>query len=62
MFDYEKIHNEVEGYLSWFAEDYDVDAIMDDLRDYKWDGISTIYDVCYNDYLAIIESHEINKG
>lgn len=60
MFDYEKIRNVVENYLSWFAGEYDVDAIMADLRSYCCDGISTIYDVSYNEYLAIIESHEIN--
>lgn len=58
MFDCEKVRGEVEDYLGWFAEEYDVDAIMADLRDYCRDGISSIYDVAYNDYLAIIESHE----
>ena len=59
MFDYEKIRNEVEDYLGTFVGHYDVDAIMDDLRDYKWDGMPAIDDARYNDYLAIIESHEI---
>lgn len=61
MFDYEKIHNEVEAYLEGWYQYYDVPGIMDSLRLYTTeDGgcISSIDDVDSYDFTEILEQHE----
>ena len=57
MFDYEKIHNEVEDYLCGCSDDYDIDAIMNELMEYTVDDgyyIHSIDDVDPDDFTEIL--------
>lgn len=58
MFDYEKIHNELESYLEGWSQYYDVPEIMAELRDYTTaDGgsIQSLDDVDFDDFRDILE-------
>lgn len=58
MFDYEKIHNELEDYLEGWAQYYDVGEIMAELRECTAaDGspIQSLDDVDLDDFRDILE-------
>lgn len=61
MFDYEKIHNELESYLEGWYQYYDVPEIMAELREYtNEDGehIITIDEVDPDDFTEILQRHD----
>lgn len=61
MFDYEKIHNELESYLEGWYQYYDVPEIMAELREYtNEDGehIITIDEVDPDDFTEILQQHD----
>ena len=61
VFDYEKIHNELETYLGGWYQYYDVPEVMAALREYTTeDGgcITSIDDVDQDDFSEILEQHE----
>lgn len=61
MFDYEKIHNELESYLEGWYQYYDVPEIMAELREYtNEDGehIITIDEVDPDDFKEILQRHD----
>lgn len=58
MFDYEKIHNELEGYLEGWTRYYDLGEIMAELREYTTDDgecIQSIDDVDPDDFQDILK-------
>lgn len=58
MFDYEKIHDELESYLEGWAQYYDLGEIMAELRDYtteQGEGIQSIDDVDPDDFKDILK-------
>lgn len=61
MFDYEKIHNELESYLEGWYQYYDVPEIMAELREYtNEDGehITIIDEVDSDDFTEILQRHD----
>ena len=61
VFDYEKIHNEVEAYLEGWYQYYDVPEAMAALREYTTeDGgcITSIDDVDPDDFAGILQEYE----
>ena len=57
MFDYEKIHNELESYLEGWVQYYDLGEIMAELRKYTTDDggyIQSIDDVDPDDFKDIL--------
>ena len=61
MFDYEKIHIELETYLGGWYQYYDVPEIMAALREYKTeDGgcIASIDDVDPDDFAMLLQEYE----
>lgn len=62
MFDYEKIHNELETYLEGWYQYYDVPEIMAELCEYTNEDsgcITTIDDVDSDDFTEILRRHEL---
>lgn len=62
MFDYQKIYQEVIWYLGEYANSYDIDGIMHDLRDYEKENdelINSIDDVDTDDFVDIMKNREI---
>lgn len=58
MFDYEKIHNELESYLDGWYQYYDVPEIMAELREYTNENgefITTIDDIDPDDFTEILQ-------
>lgn len=58
MFDYEKIHNELESYLDGWYQYYDVPEIMAELREYTSENeecITTIDDIDPDDFAEILQ-------
>ncbi len=61
MFDYAKIRDQVTDYLTAeFENGFDVDAIMDELRDIEPE-IQGIDDVDADDFTDILQRHEISE-
>lgn len=65
MFDYTKVLFEVEDYLGEFVGDFDLDAIMVELSDYKpvdveLDHIRSVDDVDPDDFTDIIQRHDVS--
>lgn len=61
MFDYNQIKYEVEMTLCDYIDDYDMDAIMQDLasiEDENGDQISSIDDLESDEYWSIVERNE----
>ena len=61
MFDYERIHDEVETYLAGWYQYYDVPEIMADLREYTADdggSIKSLDDVDPDDWTDILQRHD----
>lgn len=59
---YQNIKNEVNDYISEFASDFDIDSIMDDIRNYAELGdiyINSIDDIDSSVFIGIIESNEL---
>ena len=64
MFDYEKIHNEVEAYLEGWYQYSDVPEIMAALREYTTeDGgcIASIDDVDPDEFTEMLFLHELRE-
>lgn len=60
MFDYATIKQQVTDYVSEHEQDYDLDGIMDELRE-RYDWITDMDDVDQDDFLDIIERHDVNE-
>ena len=57
MFDYATIKNQVTDYVSEYEQDYDIDGIMDELRErYGW--AATIDDIDQDEFVSIVESYD----
>lgn len=59
MFDYATIKQQVTDYVSEYEQDYDLDGIMDELRE-RYDWITDVDDVDQDDFLDIIERHDVS--
>ncbi len=63
MFDYRNIEREVKDWIAYqpeeFADDFDVDGIMDELRDIEPE-ISSIDDIDPDDWMDIIARHDVS--
>lgn len=59
MFDYATIKQQVADYVSEHEQDYDLDGIMDELRE-RYDWITDVDDVDQDDFLDIIERHDVS--
>ena len=59
MFDYNAIKQQVLDYAGEFAEDFDIDAIVEDLRDVRLESghIESIDDVDIDDFM---QAHDIS--
>lgn len=55
MFDYERVKDEVITYTGQFSDDFDVEGIMDELRDM---GVESINDVETDDLIEILKRHD----
>ena len=65
MFDYEKIHDELESYLEGWVQYYDLGEIMAELREYTTDDgecIQSIDDVDPDDFNEIIQRWDRSEG
>lgn len=65
MFDYEKIHNELESYLEGWTQHYDLGEIMAELREYTTDDggcIQSIDDVDPDDFKDILNRWDRSQG
>lgn len=60
MFDYATIKQQVTDYVSEHERDYDLDGIMDELRE-RYDWITDVDDVDQDDFLDIIERHDVSE-
>lgn len=60
MFDYATIKQQVTDYVSEHEQDYDLDGIMDELRE-RYDWITDVDDVDQDDFLDIIERHDVSE-
>ena len=58
MFDERAIREEVEDYLGEFAGDFDVDAIVDDLRGIEPD-VSSIDDLDGDEWTEMVQRHDL---
>lgn len=59
MFDYSTIKQQVIDYISEYERDFDIDAIMDELRDVEPE-IAGIDDLDQDDFTAIVERHDVS--
>lgn len=59
MFDYATIKQQVTDYVIEHEQDYDLDGIMDELRE-RYDWITDVDDVDQDDFLDIIERHDVS--
>lgn len=59
MFDYATIKQQVIDYISEYEQDFDIDAIMDELRDVEPE-IASIDDLDQDDFTAIVERHDVS--
>lgn len=55
MFDYEKIKLEVIAYAGEFVDDFDIEAVMDELRDMDVESIDDA------DIDSILQRHDISE-
>ena len=55
MFDYEKIKGELLEYVGDFAEDFDLDDVMDELRDIGTQSIDAV------DIDSILQAHDVSS-
>lgn len=65
MFDYQKIHDELESYLGGWIQYYDLGEIMAELREYTTDDgecIQSIDDVDPDDFEEIIQRWDRSEG
>lgn len=65
MFDYQKIHDELESYLGGWCGYYDLGEIMAELREYTTDDgecIQSIDDVDPDDFEEIIQRWDRSEG
>lgn len=60
MFDYATIKQQVTDYVSEHEQDYDLDGIMDELRE-RYDWITDVDNVDQDDFLDIIERHDVSE-
>lgn len=60
MFDYATIKRQVTDYVSEHEQDYDLDGIMDELRE-RYDWITDVDNVDQDDFLDIIERHDVSE-
>lgn len=59
MFDYERIEQEVVNYCGDYADDFDIQAIVEDVRDM---GAMSIDDVDYDDFIDILQRHDLTEN
>lgn len=57
MFDYRDARQQAEDYLGGFREDYDIDGIVDEMRDLDTDDIDAIDP---DEWTEIVERHDIS--
>lgn len=60
MFDYEKIHNEVESYLEGWVQYYDLGEIMAELREYTNEDGQCIQSI--DDFKEILQRCDLTEG
>lgn len=58
MFDYRKIEQQVKDYAGEFVEDFDLEGIMDELRDMD---VESIDDVDPDEFNEILERHAVSE-